>query len=493
MLNVSEMDYSIFSNIKGYNFITSTLHDLGINIRIGTAYEEDPLVTTQYRKGNISMIWDCVDDSDLTAIDTVEVEGYAFVVTLDDVLNNLDSLFGENENTDRIESLTSFANPAFAFMVDRNLLDIFMDEDLTLLDMLAIGFIPDYDEGKFGSLNYFIFKGVVYNVTNFLGVENVRGIPLFVIDEYEQKAPNRAGGNGTPSITTPLNDIITYANPSVTWFKTEGFLSGTTAKNIVEILDILSFVDPTGGLKTICKLIEVAPLDIGIYVMTKNIDDITYTVPVILPTASKGKTYLGEYVELNGFYVNLDDELDKIKDLIDIIDNITAEFDWFKNIYNKLIGILNEYFGHDKLDILNGFFIASIVESIPNPNSEYQIDSFNVDMQLLDNEGKLMIKVDTSATKRCNASLVVQTPDNRYFVDNQNTYFDKDFSFEIITIDNPVEGDYNFTISLVSYLMLQGKLKICGITQFLSDSPGRRTPHLMIRPAVIQRPGCLKG
>ena len=451
-LNVSEMDYSIFNGILGHDFVTETLDELGISIRIGTIFENSPYILDGYDNGTISDIWDIVLGAETTAVDSIRTESFAFVASLEDVLENLNSMFGSGGNTENIESITSFANPAFAFMIDRNILDIFSVDNLTLTDMLAIAFIPDYDDDKYGNFNYFQFEGVVYNMTNFFGLENTRGIPLYVIDNYEQIAPPQSGNgsrsSGGPANYTPLANITENAGSEITWFKTRGFISGTTGKTVAEYVQLI----PEPTTRAICKGILAAPIDIGIYLMSMNVNDsATYTVPVLVPTVSKGDTFFGNYVELDGFYFNLSESIDKIKNIINITDSVTGISDIFGKIFGSLISTVTDFFGDDtNLTILEGFFIGSTIFELPNPNPAYEIEDVSFQTLLHDSEKNLFFDVNVTASKRCKATLIIETPNGTYHSVEQNTYIDTKFSLEL-TIPNPVEGLYNISIYLVSF------------------------------------------
>jgi len=448
--NVSEMDYSIFDSIIGYEFVTGVLNDLGINIRIGTIFEDSPFIVDNYENGTISEIWDIVLDVETTAVDSIRTESFAFVASLEDVLENLDSMFGSGGNTENIESITSFANPAFAFMIDRNILDIFSVDNLSLTDMLAIAFIPDYDEDKYGNFNYFQFEGVVYNMTNFFGLENIRGIPLYVIDNYEQKAPPKSGNGsrspGGPANYTSLENITENAGPEITWFKTRGFISGTTGKTVAKGIDLL-IPEPT--TKAICKGIIAAPIDIGIYVMSmKANDSVTYTVPIIVPTVTQGQTFFGNYAELDGFYFNLTSSNDKINKVLSSIENMTNKNNLLGVIFNNITSIFSSWFDEDEVKTLKGFFIGSTITKIPYTDGLIIENEITVNHDFYKSEHQLKLNVHLQVdTYDTGINIIIISPNGTIIGHNSSSY-DKNYD-EQITINgnsDTLVGKYQLEI-----------------------------------------------
>ena len=340
-LNVSDSNLSSIQQKLNLGFEPNV--NLNLNIKVGICV--DLVYNSSYNQMDVRDLWDKLEAYHQdTVVDSVAMDCFAIVVDLNSTLQYLEDTGGMDEGTmQMLNSISTFKNPVFALLIDKNFSDKFETEEW-FLNYTALAFIPDFPQsGEF--IYYLQVKGVLYDTWKFLNRSStvISSIPLIVTDSCT---------NYTSGILKVLLQDL-YANPEtyidealVTHIETEGYAFGTTLKNVNEE--------------------TMLPLDVGVYDLSNLTYDgtiVSYHVPMVYIKFGTAPQYMGETVSVKGLYINST----KAKEiLISTVENLTG-IGILENLSKNWCGLEKPYFADligDEINRLDGFILAYSITNI---------------------------------------------------------------------------------------------------------------------------------
>jgi len=194
-------------------------------------------------------------------------------------------------------------------------------------------------------------KGVVHKVSFY--PENDNHFPLLITDELDIY---------DTLVTTSVEDVHdepldhTTSEKNRIMIELEGYLVGTTVKTLIDQLDDIPEL-------SLLKIIQYLPHDICVYQLFELNDEDTdiYSIPIIQIVPGKGKTYLGEYKVVQGWYDRKEVE-NALSDLTELSLNTTNLPVYLKDY---IIAILRgEIDDIDLTSYLNDQFERELFESM---------------------------------------------------------------------------------------------------------------------------------
>ncbi|ODS35717.1 MAG: hypothetical protein A7315_05230 [Candidatus Altiarchaeales archaeon WOR_SM1_79] len=274
---VAETDLSsLFSNSLPSGPSWLTLH-VGTSNSIGVQPSYVPMSTMD--------LWDSMDSSS----QSINVNSYGIVVTLEDTLNVLGGAVGRDISL--FGGITEFRNPAFAFLVDYNITNYF-SQDYSIKEYMALAFVPNVntDLGLFSRLSC---SGVLYDLGEFLGMDF--DFPVVFCDHMVRDESNTV----KTTLSSIYNDPANTVNEKfITHINTSGRLLGVSFKSVAKFTQ---FFDPTG----MSFLMAQSPLDIGVYDLSDPDNGINYHLATIHPKIGTAPNCLFTPAYVEGYYLNL--------------------------------------------------------------------------------------------------------------------------------------------------------------------------------------------
>jgi hypothetical protein len=321
-LNISEADFTGILNKIGVSFNVPS--DFPIKFKIGVCKDVNPINQEPYTKVNVYDLWAITSQNNTHTVEkSVELNAFAYVMdangTLKLIQEKLNYTSPEAANSiSQLRKLCEIRNPAFALIIDENFSKVFETKGIDFWNYSALAMIPNFPLNQ-SVMHYINLKGVVYDSWGFLAINTtlgLRSIPLIIADNVTeatgQKICTLQDIKDRPEQTLRKDSITTN-------IQTEGFMTGTTAKDVGEwMANVLRTVGKLSNQKQIETIGNVVdnvtkymPVDVCFYELSNftynassgNLS--TYKVPVVyLYPISKGPIYIGKPVTIKGIYVN---------------------------------------------------------------------------------------------------------------------------------------------------------------------------------------------
>jgi len=307
--------------------------DLPFNLKFGICADKTPMQET-----TLDIIVRGLWDPHIlinTAPAPIRVDSYFTWTTASDILEYLGETQGiDEENLEALKMLNALGEPVFSLLIQSNNID-----DIKKCTAIGIGVSCGDEDAVLlrGNLN-----GVVYNLGNLLDNENIE-IPLIIVDNYDlydEKVVidiSRLDASPNNYVTTDQNEMM---------ISTEGFVIGTTLKTIAEI---------AANAVPALKIFEYLPFDIGLYDLSWFDEQTTtlYHLPIIVVVEGKGETYLGEYMEVEGWF----DRSTEVEELTNsIADGIGENGNLPNFLKDYLVSFLNGSNSNDIFNSIQSYF-----------------------------------------------------------------------------------------------------------------------------------------
>ncbi len=397
-INVVESDFELLK--KRLNVDFSYNIDLSFKIKVAVTHDKAPNKASDYRTREVHETWNDVKGSNEVMVESVQLNNFALVVDVENLIDGLaESLEISEDQIKHIKSLTSFRNPAIALLVDQNFTKAFEGDFDLLWNFSGLAILPEFNDYetraiKSDSLLYHLrLEGVLYNLWNYLNLEHgiLRDMPLIIADSYSILKETEI--TTLSELHNQKDQII--GDKTVSFLKVNGFLFGTSLKKIG--IEVSEKIYPQ-----ISYLLKAIPIDIGFYdFMDFNLENDqikTYHVPVLTLEWGFCDTILGNRVELEGFYVSIENAIQKgIEFSRELLNNteLGEEFNKYsKSIFNSpvLLDIL-EKASNSPAQLLKGFFLAFNYKEL-EPELETTLPSFYPAEALSNNEVKIHLEVE---------------------------------------------------------------------------------------------------
>ncbi len=345
-----------------------------VNIGILTELEND-----DYMQSSVTGLWDRLDQPHTyMQVDSVSAKAYSLVVDLDSVIDGLVDIFEMDRGTaSTIDSITTFKNPAFAFLFDERSGEMFNGSGTAFWKYGAIGIIPDYGVGE-SNTRVLRVEGVLYDPVKYFDEDaDEWNVPLVVVDSYHEAEKDIQDVSVKEVVQEDLdmNEIGNFG-----WAHVQ-IDAVTTGLSLQKLIELIPTGDPTTGL--IQKIICDFPLKIGVYDgMQMEAINQSYHVPIVYPTIGEAPTHFSlNITRVEGIYVSFNGTmLDRVKD--HLVDNIMQQL---AAINEELEDILPSYIEEklyeyvdlifDSIHVAPGFLFAYSMEDIDNEPAELEFMS----------------------------------------------------------------------------------------------------------------------
>jgi hypothetical protein len=318
-IDAAESDLSLL--MKRLNIDFSHNMEIPHKIKIAVSHENNPKMASNYVQNEVHDTWNEIKGKMETMIESVQIDNFALVIDIENFIDGLaESIEISEENLKYIKALTSFRNPGIALMVDQNFTNAF-DGDFDLIwNFSGIAILPNFNgyetrAMESDSLLYHLrIKGVLYNLWNLMDLEHnvLREMPLIIADSYSILKESES---------TTLSD-----------------LHNNKDEVIGDSYDFLDFRIENNQIKS-------------------------YHVPVFTLEWGFSDTALGNHIELEGFYVSIENIIQKGVDISQGLLNcseLNSEFSKHsKSILESPILLkLLEKASESPIQILKGFFLV---------------------------------------------------------------------------------------------------------------------------------------
>ena len=371
--------------------------NFSFDIRVGIL---NSMEQATYAQSDVKTLWDDLNTSHSeTMVKSVDLKGFGLVVDLKTLLESLEEAFNvDKSEADMVNKLTTFRNPAFVIMLDRNLPNMLKDNGTEMWKYASIAILSDYDIHN-SAVRYLDIKGIVYDPATYFNIDSsLSHIPIVVADSYSEITDNLQ----RVTVKDLKNGNVQMNSDGWAYVQIDSITTGTTMKKLAENL-------PNQGTgKVLRTAIKAMPVDAGVYdgIQTVSLNE-TYEVPIIYFAAGHGPTYYDlNITRLRGMYIGVKANFSGINEVLQgninwtgpsisptleaiLPSNITEPITNFtKNILSNGLTPSGYILAFSLEEIENA--PPTIIISAPTENSTLTAKEFNISFSGSDNPDMVM-------------------------------------------------------------------------------------------------------
>ncbi|MCX6651930.1 MAG: PPC domain-containing protein [Methanomassiliicoccales archaeon] len=264
-------------------------------MHIGVVVSIAPAVMYQHR---VSDLWQAVEaNPGSSMVSSESINAYCVAIDAQTMCDSLGELLGlASMVVDRLNTITTFRNPAFLLMVDEHFSDILKNDGTEAWHYAAVGIVPNYQHQD-SALRHLYLEGVLYDPSEFFGAG--LDVPVVVADSLIDIAE----GAVQTTVKELQQGIQLQERNGIESAKVafDAMVVGVSLKEIVG--GMVGSLFPFAG-----KVVEAFPLDLCLYeglYFDGPLD--VYHVPIIYLAAGTGETHLWPTLRhIEGVYIDID-------------------------------------------------------------------------------------------------------------------------------------------------------------------------------------------
>jgi hypothetical protein len=354
--------------------------DPSFHVRFGVTGQRD--LTPDLTHREVRGLWDIIGSTYEPAAGSTSTDCFAMVITLNDTLTYMESLFQTDLST--LKALTTVRNPGAGLIIDYNFTEVLDPDALPFQKYLGLILIPDYQlPGNEQVIHLAHVEGVVYDLGDFLKNPTYQ-FPVIIADSVTE---------GPAPTSYELKDIYDGAtgNKTMVHLTTEGFATGTTMKTVAKYM-------PSNP---IVMLIQKSPVDLNAYEVFEPAGGVRYHTALLSFNLTKetGPTYFMQKVRIQGFFINLKEFNKRIQSAMGLGSDLGAgDLIW------QIIDAIGDFTG-DK--VLTGALVGYSVVPIPVEPSVPVIELHCYSSYVVNNQVEIFIngKVQNQGTVEFNPTV----------------------------------------------------------------------------------------